>query len=137
MAEQLLTDTTALRRSPLAHLAQQMHEQTVTGERGVTLREIPFLTMVGIRVAPGTPAAEAVAAAAGMPLPTGHGRVTGTAGATAILWIGPDEFLLLGHRVLAGHRDSARGRRERVVSCASSPASTTARTAAATDSGRR
>lgn len=96
MAEQLLTDTTALRRSPLAHLAQQMHEQTVTGERGVALREIPFLTMVGIRVAPGTPAAEAVAAAAGMPLPTGHGRVTGTAGATAILWIGPDEFLLVG-----------------------------------------
>jgi sarcosine oxidase subunit gamma len=96
MAEQLLTDTTTLRRSPLAHLAQQMHEQTVPGERGVALREIPFLTMVGIRVAPGTPAAEAVAAAAGMPLPTGHGRVTGTAGATAILWIGPDEFLLVG-----------------------------------------
>ena len=76
MAEQLLTDTTALRRSPLAHLAQQMHEQTVTGERGVALREIPFLTMVGIRVAPGTPAAEAVAAAAGMPLPTEIGRAS-------------------------------------------------------------
>ena len=84
MAEQLLTDTTALRRSPLAHLALQMHEQTVTGERGVALREIPFLTMVGIRVAPGTPAAESVAAAAGMPLPTGHGRVTGTAGAVLL-----------------------------------------------------
>ena len=95
-AEQVLTDATRLRRSPLAHLDETIRAATVAGERGVALREIPFLTMVGIRVAPGTPAAEAVAAAAGMPLPTGHGRVTGTAGATAILWIGPDEFLLVG-----------------------------------------
>jgi sarcosine oxidase, subunit gamma len=96
MAEQLLTDTTTLRRSPLAHLAQQMHEQTVTGERGVALREIPFLTMVGLRVVPGTPAAEAVTATAGLPLPGGHGQVTGTPDGTAILWLGPDEFLLVG-----------------------------------------
>ncbi|MEX5262271.1 sarcosine oxidase subunit gamma [Kocuria sp. CPCC 205263] len=96
MAEQLLTDTTTLRRSPLAHLAQQMHEQTVTGERGVALREIPFLTMVGLRVVPGTPAAEAVTATAGLPLPGGHGRVTGAPDGTALLWIGPDEFLLVG-----------------------------------------
>jgi sarcosine oxidase subunit gamma len=96
MAEQLLSDTTTLRRSPLTHLHQQMAEATVTGDRGVALREIPFLTMVGIRVEPGTPAAEAVTAVAGMPLPTGHGQVTGTAGATAVLWIGPDEFLLVG-----------------------------------------
>lgn len=96
MAEQLLTDTTTLRRSPLAHLAQQMHEQTVTGERGVALREIPFLTMVGLRVMPGTPAAEAVTATAGLPLPVGHGQVTGAPDGTAILWLGPDEFLLVG-----------------------------------------
>jgi sarcosine oxidase subunit gamma len=96
MAEQLLTDTTTLRRSPLAHLAQQMHERTVTGERGVALREIPFLTMVGLRVMPGTPAAEAVTATAGLPLPGGHGQVTGAPDGTAILWLGPDEFLLVG-----------------------------------------
>ena len=113
MAEQLLTDTTALRRSPLAHLAQQMHEQTVTGERGVALREIPFLTMVGIRVAPGTPAAEAVAAAAGMPLPTGHGGR-------------PDRLVQVGQRAAAQpggvrqylfsrHGGLLRGRRGRVL----------------------
>lgn len=100
MADQLLTDdvtdTTTLRRSPLAHLAQQMQERTVRGERGVALREVPFLTMVGLRVVPGTAAAESVAAAAGVPLPGGHGQVAGTPDGTAVLWLGPDEFLLVG-----------------------------------------
>ncbi|MGX5360157.1 sarcosine oxidase subunit gamma [Kocuria sp. KH4] len=100
MADQLLTDdvtdTTALRRSPLAHLRPQMHERTVPGERGVALREIPYLTMVGLRVVPGTAAAESVTAAAGVPLPGGHGQVTGSADGTAVLWLGPDEFLLVG-----------------------------------------
>jgi sarcosine oxidase subunit gamma len=100
MADQLMTDdvtdTTTLRRSPLAHLAPQMHERTVRGDRGVALREIPFLTMVGLRVVPGTAAAEAVAAAAGVALPDGHGQVTASPGGTAVLWVGPDEFLLVG-----------------------------------------
>lgn len=100
MADQLVTDdatdTKTLRRSPLAHLAQQMREQTVTGERGVALREIPFLTMVGLRVVPGTAQADAVSAAAGVPLPTGHGQVTGDPESTAVLWLGPDDFLLVG-----------------------------------------
>ncbi|MFF0991484.1 sarcosine oxidase subunit gamma [Kocuria nitroreducens] len=96
MAEQLLSDITRLRRSPLAHLREQMSGASVAGARGVGLREIPFLTMVGIRVAPGSPAAEAVEAAAGVPLPTGHGGVTGSPGGTAVVWIGPDEFLLVG-----------------------------------------
>ena len=96
MAEQLLTDITTLRRSPLAHLDEVIRAGSVSGERGVSLREIPFLTMVGIRVQPGTPAAEAVAAAAGVPLPGGHGQVSGSPGSTAVVWIGPDEFLLVG-----------------------------------------
>ncbi len=96
MAEQLLTDITRLRRSPLAHLEDTLREATVPGARGVGLREIPFLTMVGIRVQPGTAAAEAVSAAAGVPLPGGHGQVTGSPEATAVVWLGPDEFLLVG-----------------------------------------
>jgi sarcosine oxidase, subunit gamma len=95
MAEQLLTDITTLRRSPLAHLHEQISAAGVTGDRGVALREIPFLTMVGIRVAPGSAAAEALAAVAGVPLPAGHGQVTGAADGTAVLWQGPDEFLLV------------------------------------------
>lgn len=96
MAEQLLTDITRLRRSPLADLREQMSGASVSGARGVALRELPFLTMVGIRVAPGSPAAERVAAAAGVPLPAGHGQVTGSPEGTAVVWIGPDEFLLVG-----------------------------------------
>lgn len=102
MAEQVLTDIARLRRSPLAHLDDVFRTSSVPGDRGVSLREIPFLTMVGIRVRPGTAAAEAVAAAAGVPLPTGHGHVTGSAEGTAVVWIGPDEFLLVGPHEFAG-----------------------------------
>ncbi|MCV7636671.1 sarcosine oxidase subunit gamma, partial [Micrococcus luteus] len=70
-AEQVVKDATGLRRSPLAHMDETLRAATVTGKRGVALREIPFLTMVGIRVAPGTAAAEAVAATAGLALPGG------------------------------------------------------------------
>lgn len=99
MADQLLSETTRLRRSPLAHLGEQLSAASVTGARGVALRENPFLTMVGIRVAPGTAAAEAVAAAAGVGLPAGHGRTTGGPEGRAVVRIGPDEFLLVGPRV--------------------------------------
>lgn len=96
MAEQLLTDITRLRRSPLADLQERMAGASVSGARGVALRELPFLTMVGIRVAPGSAAAEEVAAAAGVPLPSCHGQVTGSPESTAVVWTGPDEFLLVG-----------------------------------------
>lgn len=102
MAEQVLTDTARLRRSPLAHLDDVFRTAAVPGERGVGLREIPFLTMVGIRVRPGSAAAEAVAAAAGVPLPDGHGQVTGSAEGTSVVWLGPDEFLLVGPHDVGG-----------------------------------
>ena len=79
MAEQLKTDDatriTTLRRSPLAHLAERMRERTVTGERGVALREIPFLSMVGLRLVPGTDSASTVTDLVGTPLPAAHGEV--------------------------------------------------------------
>ncbi|MGK7221590.1 sarcosine oxidase subunit gamma [Kocuria flava] len=100
MAEQLMTDDatdiTTLRRSPLAHLAGAMAERTVTGERGAALREVPFLTMVGLRLVPGTGSASTVTDLTGLPLPGGHGEVTGDPATTAVLWLGPDEFLLVG-----------------------------------------
>ena len=100
MAEQLKTDDatriTTLRRSPLAHLAERMRERTVTGERGVALREIPFLSMVGLRLVPGTDSASTVTDLVGTPLPAAHGEVAGDPATTAVLWLGPDEFLLVG-----------------------------------------
>ncbi|MFD1214059.1 sarcosine oxidase subunit gamma [Arthrobacter sp. GCM10027362] len=98
MAEQVLTNISQLRRSPLAHLEDVIREGAVAGERGVTLREIPFLTMVGLRAQPGSAAAAALEAAAGVALPAKVGQTTGDSdgsGGAAILWLGPDEYLLV------------------------------------------
>lgn len=94
-AERTTASTAELRRSPASHLAREMAQGSVSGERGVTLKELPFLTMVGIRVAPGSPAAQAITDIAGVGLPTACGQVTGTTGEVSVIWLGPDEFLLV------------------------------------------
>jgi sarcosine oxidase, subunit gamma len=83
----------ALRRSPAADLAAEMADGSGAG---VALREIPFLTQTAVRAAPGSPAADGVAAALGIALPAGVGQVTGGPGGLAVLWLGPDEFLVVG-----------------------------------------
>jgi len=83
----------ALRRSPAADLAGEMADGS---SAGVRLREIPFLTQTAVRAAPGSPAADAVAAALGIALPAGVGQVTGATDERAVLWLGPDEFLVVG-----------------------------------------
>ncbi|WP_121241758.1 sarcosine oxidase subunit gamma family protein [Kocuria sp. KSNUG] len=95
MVESPTTDITGLRHSPLEPLAEAMREGAVEGARGVALREIPFLAMAGIRVTPGTQAAEALCGVVGLDLPEHVGQVTGSPEATVILWQGPDEFLLV------------------------------------------
>jgi sarcosine oxidase subunit gamma len=84
-----------LRRSPLSHLAEAIRGGEVAGERGVALREVPFLTMVGLRAEPGSAAAAALGTTAGVPLPQKVGQVTGGPEGTAVLWLGPDEYLLV------------------------------------------
>jgi sarcosine oxidase, subunit gamma len=98
-----VTDISALRRSPAAHLAETFAEASVAtsadGRRGVALREIPFVTMVGLRVEPDSDAAARIAAELGFALPAGYGQVTGAPLADqgyAALWLGPDEFLVVG-----------------------------------------
>ncbi len=95
MVDSPTTDITGLRHSPLEPLAEAMREGSVDGARGVSLREIPFLAMAGIRVSPGTGAAEALCDVVGLDLPAGPGDVSGATEATALLWQGPDEFLLV------------------------------------------
>lgn len=87
-------ETTELRRSPAAHLTDIMAAATVTGERAVALREVAFTTQLGIRAIPGSPGHQAVAAATGVGLPEQVGEVSGDVQDTAVLWLGPDEFLL-------------------------------------------
>ena len=89
----------AYRRSPAHELAEDM--EAGSGER-VTLREIPFLTQIAIRVWPGTPGGDALEAALGVALPRSVGEIGGEgggpaprAGAHSVLWLSPDEFLLV------------------------------------------
>lgn len=87
-------EAAALRTSPVAHLADAMAAASVDGDRGVALREIPFLTQVGLRARPGTPSAAALESALGITLPRRSGEVSGPVG-RQVLWISPDEFLLV------------------------------------------
>ncbi|MFJ3956854.1 sarcosine oxidase subunit gamma [Arthrobacter sp. NPDC090010] len=101
ISEATLADAAGLRRSPAAQLAEAFAMAGTVGERGVALREVPFLTQLGIRAVAGTPAAAAVEAALSAPLPAGHGSTT-TGGGYSVLWIGPDEFLAVGDDDTAG-----------------------------------
>jgi sarcosine oxidase subunit gamma len=95
MAERTIhTGVTSLRRSPLAGLAERMRAAAVTGARGVTLTELPFLTMVNVRVDPASKAAGRMGTALGAPLPRRCGD-TAASGPRTVLWLGPDEWLVL------------------------------------------
>ncbi|MFE2509074.1 sarcosine oxidase subunit gamma [Streptomyces naganishii] len=84
----------ALRRSPLTHLHQAMRAATVSGARGVRLTEWSFLTMVSLRVDLSSAAADRIGAALGARLP-GHCGQTAQEGPHTVLWLGPDEWLVL------------------------------------------
>ena len=59
--------------SPAQHLHELFAGAEVTGARAVALREVPFVTMVGLRVQPGSGAAERIVARLGARLPAGCG----------------------------------------------------------------
>lgn len=81
----------SLRRSPAAALTAAFEAGSLPGT--VALREVPFLTMVGIRVSPATQAAELMGAFTGG-LPGASGMVC-SRGQASLLWMGPEEFLLV------------------------------------------
>jgi heterotetrameric sarcosine oxidase gamma subunit len=83
----------ALRRSPLAHLEERMRAAAVTGARGVTLTEWPFITMVNLRVDPASEAADRIEKALGVPLARHCGHTA--SGPHTVVWLGPDEWLVL------------------------------------------
>ncbi|MFJ8593935.1 sarcosine oxidase subunit gamma [Streptomyces sp. NPDC093598] len=95
MAERTIPpNVTALRISPLAGLAERMRAAAVTGARGVTLRELPFLGMVNVRVDPASQAAGRIETALGATLPHRCGDTTAS-GPRTVVWLGPDEWLVL------------------------------------------
>jgi sarcosine oxidase subunit gamma len=113
-----MADLTTLRRSPVRHLHDRFEAERIPGERGVTLRELPFLGMVGIRVEPGSAASERLGERLGAGLPEACGRVT-SSGRHSTLWLGPDEWLVVSEAdgaVLADElRDVLGGDRGSVV----------------------
>lgn len=92
--ESAATEPTDRRVSPAAHLAEQFAAAEVTGVRGVSLRELPFQTMVGVRVVPGSEVASRVEAQLGTSLPSSCGSVSRGEG-LSVLWLSPDEFLVV------------------------------------------
>ena len=79
------------RRSPAQHLAEAFASGSVDG--AVTLKEIPYQAMVGIRVDRNSDAGARVASVTGG-LPAACGEVTGT-DPVNVLWLGPTEFLVV------------------------------------------
>ena len=97
MADVLTTGTDALRRSPLAHLEERMRTESVDGPRGVRLREWPLLSMVAVRAEPTSAVADRVGECLGVGLPRQVGLV-GLTDAYTVLWLGPDEWLVVSHK---------------------------------------
>jgi sarcosine oxidase subunit gamma len=92
----------AARQSPASVLRAAFESESVAGV--VELSELAFLTMVGVRVDPDTEAGMRIASVTGG-LPPRSGDVRGV-GDTAVLWMGPAEFLVVGpeeaHESLGG-----------------------------------
>lgn len=93
--------TRDLRRSPLAHRAADL--AAVAG--GVELLELPFQSMVSLRVDPHSEVAARVEQALGLTLPPAGrvadvvvGEVEGVVAGwvRSVLWLGPDEWLVVG-----------------------------------------
>ncbi|KAA5831309.1 sarcosine oxidase subunit gamma family protein [Saccharopolyspora hirsuta] len=92
------TDT--LRRSPLADRAAEL---AAGGGRDVRLAEEPFLTQVNLRVHPGSPAVARVEHALDLALPHHEPNLVSGDETAAALWLGPDEWLLVGPDGRAPH----------------------------------
>ena len=79
--------------SPLASRAATLADSSVPGV--LHLSEVAFTTQVTLRVDPKSPAAERIGTALGTMLPNQPGQVARTED-LQILWLGPDEWLLIG-----------------------------------------
>jgi sarcosine oxidase subunit gamma len=62
---------------------------------GLRLAEVPFVNQVNLRLSPEGPAADAVGKELGVPLPVEPNTVA-RADDRTVLWLGPDEWLVLG-----------------------------------------
>jgi sarcosine oxidase, subunit gamma len=76
-------------------LARYAPRMSAVADDRVRLAEQPFPGQVGLRVAPGSAAAERVAEALGAPLPVTPNTVA-HAGPRHVMWLGPNEWMVVG-----------------------------------------
>ena len=107
----MTVEQTEVRRSPLEGWRAGRPDR-------LQLAELPYLSMVNLRVDPAGPVAARIAALLGVELPTEPNTVVSSA-AWSVLWLGPDEWLVVGPEgaaadlvgllrgLLAGQRGSA------------------------------
>lgn len=88
-------------RSPLAHAAGRFAAVTRASRGALRLAELPFLAQITLRLDPKSEAAEAAGLALGVPLPLVPNTVNRGGGLT-VLWLGPDEWLVVGPREATG-----------------------------------
>ncbi|MFJ4227214.1 sarcosine oxidase subunit gamma [Paenarthrobacter nicotinovorans] len=88
---EIVSSLRGARRSPAEHLSDAFTSGSVPGT--VTLTEIPYQTMVGVRVDRTSDAGARVASVTGG-LPAASGEVV-VSGATSTIWLGPTEFLVV------------------------------------------
>jgi sarcosine oxidase subunit gamma len=62
---------------------------------GLRLAELPFRTQVNLRLPANGPAADAIGLELGVPLPV-EPNTTARVGELSVLWLGPDEWLVVG-----------------------------------------
>lgn len=82
-------------RSPLTDAADRLAAATRASQGAVRLAELPFLAQVDVRLDAKGAAADAVGLALGLQLPLEPNTVV-RAGELTALWLGPDEWLVVG-----------------------------------------
>jgi len=85
-------------RSPLAHLGLEAraHAEAEVSGTGVVMREIPYRGLINIRGNAGDKAfMDAVEKAVRVAPPLGANTVAGKPATTRIMWLGPDEWLVI------------------------------------------
>ncbi|MDA3646809.1 sarcosine oxidase subunit gamma [Saccharopolyspora indica] len=93
VASQARRKADTLRRSPLAARADELAARSGAA---VALAEEPFLTQVNLRVHPGSPAVARIEHALNLALPHHEPNLVSGDETAAALWLGPDEWLLIG-----------------------------------------
>lgn len=80
------------RRSPLGRLQQELADGS---SEAVSLREVPFLAQIGLRAVPGSATFDGLGERLGGALPSRVGQVAEVGDDRVVLWLAPDEFLLI------------------------------------------